>query len=123
MASSACISSTSIYHYLKDNLSSGADVYLASDANISSLVTQRWNVFEAPSYVVYARPATAEDVQTIVSVDRGQDLIGPFKLTGLSPDQVCVRREHPLPGNRRRERIHRLRATATGRHRHRPWPF
>lgn len=47
-------------------LSSGASILLASDANYSAAIPQRWSNFAAPSYIATIKPAIVEDVQNIV---------------------------------------------------------
>lgn len=58
----------SIYGDLKQILCPPSEVVLADDKNRTGAlnITQRWNAFDAPSYVVYAKPATSEDVKKIV---------------------------------------------------------
>lgn len=63
----SALSPTSIETYLEDHLSSSAEVYLSSDPGYSANLTARWNGFEAPSYVIGVKPATALDVSVIVS--------------------------------------------------------
>lgn len=50
-------------------LSPASEVVLANNTDRTSAlnITQRWNAFEAPNYVVYAKPASNEDVKKIVS--------------------------------------------------------
>jgi hypothetical protein len=62
-------SPTSIYGDVKQILCPLLrEVVLAGDTNLTSAlnITQRWNDFDAPSYVVYAKPASKEDVKKIV---------------------------------------------------------
>lgn len=57
-----------IYGILKQILCPPSEVVLTDDTNRTGAlnITQRWNAFNAPSYVVYAKPATNEDVKKIV---------------------------------------------------------
>lgn len=58
-----------IYGDLKQILSPPSEVALANDEDRTGAlnITQRWNAFEAPNYVVYAKPASNEDVKKVVS--------------------------------------------------------
>lgn len=49
------------------SLSPGTEIFLPSDANYSQSVTQRWDIFTEPTYLGAIKPATDEDVQSIVS--------------------------------------------------------
>ena len=49
------------------SLSPGAEIFLRSDSQWSTQVTQRWTIHEAPSYAGAIKPATEEDIQNIVS--------------------------------------------------------
>lgn len=62
-----------IYNYLDQNLSQGSDVFLASaGGGNSTQITPRWNVWNPPTYVVYAKPDFDTDVQKIVTeIDPG----------------------------------------------------
>lgn len=51
------------------SLSAAASIYLASDADYSDRVTQRWTRHASPSYLGAIQPATVGDVQNIVSRD------------------------------------------------------
>ncbi|KAK9778161.1 putative FAD-binding PCMH-type domain-containing protein [Seiridium cardinale] len=62
------------------SLSADAGMYLASDANYSAQVSQRWSIHAAPSYIGTIKPATIEDVQNIVKIAPKHDI--PFLVTG-----------------------------------------
>jgi hypothetical protein len=49
-------------------LSPGAEIYFPSQANFTTEVTQRWTIFEAPTYYAAIKPAIPSDVQAIVSL-------------------------------------------------------
>lgn len=55
-----------IAHYFRDRLSKGSELDLPSNSNYTQEAVQRWNAFSAPSYIVSVKPATEEDIQTIV---------------------------------------------------------
>nr|UOS85803.1 FAD-linked oxidoreductase [Hypoxylon rubiginosum] len=61
-------------------LSPGASIYLASDANYTAEVTQRWSDFAAPSYIATIKPAIVDDVQNIVKIASSSGI--PFLVTG-----------------------------------------
>ncbi|KAI6091229.1 hypothetical protein F4821DRAFT_226753 [Hypoxylon rubiginosum] len=63
-------------------LSSGASILLASDANYSAAIPQRWSNFAAPSYIATIKPAIVEDVQNIVRIASSSGV--PFLATGGS---------------------------------------
>jgi hypothetical protein len=49
------------------SLSPGAEIFMPSYANYTEDVTQRWTVYEEPSYIGAIKPATEKDIQNIVS--------------------------------------------------------
>lgn len=49
-------------------LSPGSGIYLPSDANWENETTQRWDLWNPPTYVISVKPALVEDVQKIVSL-------------------------------------------------------
>ncbi|CAE7205748.1 hypothetical protein P3342_011551 [Pyrenophora teres f. teres] len=55
-----------IQSYLQSHLSSKSEVFLSSSQSYQTELTERWNAYQAPSYVVGVKPATAQDVSTIV---------------------------------------------------------
>ncbi|KAI1313330.1 FAD binding domain-containing protein [Xylaria venustula] len=70
-----------IYKELKDRLSPDSEVLLATNTNLTDAgFTVRWNAFDAPSYVVYAKPANNHDVKTIVQYASKANV--PFLATG-----------------------------------------
>ncbi|KAI0096946.1 FAD binding domain-containing protein [Nemania sp. FL0031] len=70
-----------IYNELKGSLSPDSEVLLASNTNLTDAgFTVRWNAFDAPSYVVYAKPANNDDVKTIVQYASKANV--PFLATG-----------------------------------------
>ncbi|KAL6156932.1 hypothetical protein ACJQWK_06901 [Exserohilum turcicum] len=69
-----------IQSYLKSHLSSSAEVLLPSDPAYKTDLTERWNSYQAPSYVVGVKPSTAEDVATIVRYASQNNI--PFMGTG-----------------------------------------
>lgn len=50
------------------SLSPGAEIYFPSQANFTTEVTQRWTIFETPTYYAAIKPAIPSDVQAIVSL-------------------------------------------------------
>lgn len=56
-----------IQNYLKTQLSSSSEVVLSSSQAYTTDIKQRWNAYDAPSFVMRVKPATANDVATIVS--------------------------------------------------------
>lgn len=60
------IPSATIQTYLKDHLSSGSEVFLPSESAYATELTERWNAYDAPTYIVGVKPATVEDVSIIV---------------------------------------------------------
>ncbi|EMR67042.1 putative fad binding domain containing protein [Eutypa lata UCREL1] len=70
-----------IYNYLDQNLSQGSDAFLASaGGGNSTQITPRWNVWNPPTYVVYAKPAFDTDVQKIIQYASESGI--PFLGTG-----------------------------------------
>ncbi|KAI1775077.1 hypothetical protein F4818DRAFT_441900 [Hypoxylon cercidicola] len=61
-------------------LSPGASIYLASDANYTAEVAQRWSDYAAPSYIATIKPAIVDDVQNIVKIASSSGI--PFLVTG-----------------------------------------
>ncbi|KAI4235936.1 MAG: hypothetical protein L6R40_006304 [Gallowayella cf. fulva] len=57
-----------IRHLFSSRLSSDTRIFLPSDANFSQEVTQRWDIFTEPNYLGVIKPATEQDVQTIVGI-------------------------------------------------------
>lgn len=55
-----------IQSYLKSQLSADSEVLVSSDQSYNTTIKQRWNAYDAPSFVVGVKPATAQDVATIV---------------------------------------------------------
>ena len=55
-----------ITHLFGPGLSTGANIYLASDPDYASHVKQQWSSHAAPSYIGTIQPATIQDVQHIV---------------------------------------------------------
>ncbi|KAF1359685.1 FAD-binding domain-containing protein [Lizonia empirigonia] len=60
------ISSATIQAYLKDHLSSSSEVFVTGESAFTTELTERWNAYDAPTYVVGVKPATAEDVSIII---------------------------------------------------------
>ncbi|KAF5849057.1 hypothetical protein GGP41_005975 [Bipolaris sorokiniana] len=54
-----------IQNYLKTQLSSSSEVVLSSSQAYTTDIKQRWNAYDAPSFVMRVKPATANDVATI----------------------------------------------------------
>ena len=48
--------------------SSDTQIYYPSDPNYASLTTQRWDIYEAPTYVASIKPGSEKDVQKIVRI-------------------------------------------------------
>ncbi|KAI1416403.1 FAD binding domain-containing protein [Hypoxylon sp. FL1857] len=80
-ATASCQSPSAAYNYLKHNLSPASQVILANESNLTNAaITQRWNVFDAPAYILYAKPASNEDVKKIVDYAAAQKI--PFLAIG-----------------------------------------
>ncbi|PYH88739.1 FAD-binding domain-containing protein [Aspergillus ellipticus CBS 707.79] len=62
------------------SLSSGAQIFLPSQANYTEDVTQRWTTYDAPTYIGAIKPATVDDIQTIVTLAASNEI--PFLATG-----------------------------------------
>ncbi|KAI1318598.1 FAD binding domain-containing protein [Xylariaceae sp. FL0255] len=78
---SAAQSPPTIYDDLKRILSPEATVFLTSNTNLATAgVTEQWNAFGSPIYVVYAKPASSDDVKTIVKYAGEQNV--PFLAIG-----------------------------------------
>ncbi|CAN8102492.1 unnamed protein product [Discula destructiva] len=71
---------TSITQTFRSSLSPQSKIFLASDPNYANETTQRWTVYEEPTYSAAIIPATASDVQTIVKVASQWGI--PFLATG-----------------------------------------
>lgn len=61
-------------------LSPGAEILYPSDADYTTEVTQRWNLYDAPTYFGAIKPATESDVQYIVQVSAQNNI--SFLATG-----------------------------------------
>lgn len=57
---------TAITQAFQGNLSAGTKIFLPSDPDYANETTQRWTVYEEPTYAAAIVPATASDVQNIV---------------------------------------------------------
>lgn len=64
----SALASGDIQNYLKTELSSSSEVLLSSDQSYDTEIKERWNAYDAPTFVVGVKPATVEDVATIVSL-------------------------------------------------------
>ena len=53
---------------LRQLLSPGTGIFLASDSNYTSETIQRWDAFSEPQYTVSVKPALETDVQKLVSL-------------------------------------------------------
>ena len=90
--------------YFRAHLSKAADVYLPSESNYTLETTQRWNANRAPSYAVSVKPASNEDVQTIVgsqSTNQGSFVQHPSKLVAdlFEIDSLCLPEQHSVSGH------------------------
>ncbi|KAF2816389.1 FAD-binding domain-containing protein [Mytilinidion resinicola] len=65
---------------LGSTLSPSSSIYLPSDENWTNETTQRWNQWNAPSYVVSVKPAIKEDVQKVLQYAARNKV--PFLATG-----------------------------------------
>ena len=63
----SAVAPVNIQSYLKSHLSSKSDVFLSGSQSYKTELTERWNAYLAPSYIVHVKPATAQDVSTVVS--------------------------------------------------------
>jgi hypothetical protein len=52
--------------YLQQNLSPASKIFLPSSPNYTQETTQRWNIYEEPTYIVSVQPALDTDVRKIV---------------------------------------------------------
>lgn len=57
---------TNITETLRSRLSPGTEIFLPSDPDYANETTQRWTVYEEPTYAAAIVPAIASDVQEIV---------------------------------------------------------
>ncbi|KAI1314099.1 hypothetical protein F5Y03DRAFT_336159 [Xylaria venustula] len=80
LSTSATLSTPDIKHLFGPILSPGAAIYLASEPNYESHVSQRWTTHEAPSYIATIQPATIGDVQNTVKIASDHSI--PFLATG-----------------------------------------
>ncbi|XP_014551795.1 hypothetical protein COCVIDRAFT_41943 [Bipolaris victoriae FI3] len=69
-----------IQNYLKTQLSSSSEVVLSSSQAYTTEIKQRWDAYDPPSFVVVVKPATANDVATIVRYTSSNSI--PFMGTG-----------------------------------------
>lgn len=67
VAAAAVATAPNVTELFGPHLSSRASIYLASDSNYTTSVTQRWTDYAAPAYIATIQPATVHDVQNIVS--------------------------------------------------------
>jgi hypothetical protein len=58
----------SITQTFQRSLSRDAQIFLATDPNYSNSTTQRWTLYEEPTYAAAIIPALASDVQAIVRI-------------------------------------------------------
>jgi hypothetical protein len=63
---SEALNGTQIAHDLGSALSPQSSIYFPSDGNWLNETTQRYNSWDAPTYVVSVKPALKEDVQKVV---------------------------------------------------------
>lgn len=57
---------TNITQSFKDSLSASAEIFFPSDPDFANETTQRWTVYDEPTYVAAIVPASSSDVQNIV---------------------------------------------------------
>ncbi|KAF1923394.1 FAD binding domain-containing protein [Didymella exigua CBS 183.55] len=76
----SAVTQADIQSYLKDHLSSNSEVLLPSDPSYETELTERWNAYKAPTYVVGVKPATVEDVSIIIRYASTNSI--PFMGTG-----------------------------------------
>ncbi|KAI4224138.1 MAG: hypothetical protein L6R36_004894 [Xanthoria steineri] len=76
----AATRNASIKSLFAGSLSPGTEIFLPSDANYSQSVTQRWDIFTEPTYLGAIKPATDEDVQSIIRIASKHAI--PFLATG-----------------------------------------
>ena len=60
-------SSVNLHSLFGPHISPGAEIFVPSDANWTTEVTQRWSSWLTPSYIGAIKPTTEADIQTIVS--------------------------------------------------------
>lgn len=60
-------SAQQIARSLRQRLSSGSEVYVLSQGNYTAEITQRWNAFEPPTYVIAVKPRLETDVREVAS--------------------------------------------------------
>lgn len=60
--------STNLTALYGPGLSPGAEIFVPSDLGYSTQVTQRWNLYDAPTYFGAIKPAIEEDVAHVVNV-------------------------------------------------------
>ncbi|ROV92439.1 hypothetical protein VPNG_09576 [Cytospora leucostoma] len=71
---------SNITQTLRSSLSAGTEIFLPSDPDYANETTQRWTVYEEPTYVAAIVPAIASDVQEIVKIAGRWGI--PFLATG-----------------------------------------
>lgn len=62
----AAVGATNLTALFGQSLSSGADIFFPTDSTWVNETQQRWSDYQAPTYLGAIKPATEEDVQTIV---------------------------------------------------------
>ncbi|KAL9082892.1 MAG: hypothetical protein Q9165_008745 [Trypethelium subeluteriae] len=74
------LGSTNLTALYGPGLSSGAEIFYRSDPQWSEDVTQRWDLYNAPTYFGAIQPATERDVQHIVKISARNNI--SFLATG-----------------------------------------
>ena len=103
----AAINGTLVAQDFRELLSQGSGIYLASDENWENETTQRWNLWNAPTYVVSVKPALVEDVQKVVGNSFRSLRLDTFNLTDRGLGPVCLAAQLFVPRNGRWSRLHR----------------
>ncbi|KAF2135276.1 uncharacterized protein K452DRAFT_239649 [Aplosporella prunicola CBS 121167] len=66
--SAAAINHSNITALFSTKVSPKTEIYFPTDPDYANVTTQRWSVYEQPSYVASIKPASESDVQAIVIV-------------------------------------------------------
>jgi hypothetical protein len=62
-----CYNGDYLIPLFRPSLSPESEIFLSADEVYNTEVTPRWSTFKDPSYIAAIKPASQEDVQSIVS--------------------------------------------------------
>lgn len=72
---SVALNGSQIVHDLGSVLTPESSIYLPTDPNWVKETTQRFDFWQAPTYIVSIKPAVKEDVQKVVRLSPLNDLV------------------------------------------------